>query len=414
MQASLPQLAVPGWSLLASPPLSFRRIREPVELEALALDWQALLRDSASEEPMLGPDWLLPWWSVYGAGSGRDLCVGLFYEGERLIGLAPLCGRRHWHRPGIPLRRLEFLGADVAEGDGVCSEYLNLIAASGQEERVAHAFARELLRGSFGRWHELVLTALDGEGPMPELLLEAFAARGYRGERQVTMESPYLQLPASWDEYVRGCLNKDKRRHLLRALREFESWAGGDWQIEHVREPGELARGQAILHELHNQRWQAEGCAGAFQKPRFVSFHNEYMPRLLERGGLELFWLTVRGQPVAAHYQIVANGKIYFYQCGRRLDVPHRVKPGTFLLAQALRRAIERGVREFDFLGGEARYKRELTRTSRPLLQLRFAHGGPREWLRAGADTTLAWARRVRQHLRPARRGRPAWGVNQN
>lgn len=400
MQASLPQLAVPGWSLSAGPPLEFRLVREPVELEALAPAWQALLRASLSDEPMLGPDWLLPWWSVYGAG--RELRVGLFHEGERLVGLAPLCVRRRWHRPGIPLWRLEFLGADVDEGDGVCSEYLNLVAAVGQEERIAHAFAREVLRGSFGHWHELVLGALDGEGPMPALLLEAFAARGHAGERQVTTESPYLQLPDSWDTYLRQCLNKDKRRHLQQALRGFEAWAGSDWKVEHVRGPADLMHGRGILHALHNHRWQAgDDCGGAFQKPRFVSFHDEVMPRLLERGQLELFWLAVRDKPVAVHYQIVANRKVYYYQCGRSLDVPHRVKPGIFLLAQAIRRAIEQGLREFDFLGGDAQYKRELSRTRRPLVQLRFSQGGPREWLRRGADAACAWARQLRRRLRP-------------
>jgi CelD/BcsL family acetyltransferase involved in cellulose biosynthesis len=373
-------------------------VRDAVELEGLAAEWQALLKTSASAEPMLAPDWLLPWWSVY--GSGRGLRVGLFTEGERLLGLAPLCVRRYWYRPGIPLQRLEFLGSDVDEGDGVCSEYLNVIAAAGQEARVAQAFAAELVHGSFGPWHELVLSALDGHGPMPELIAGAFAEQGYLCEQQVLMESPYLQLPDSWEAYLRGRLNKPKRRHLLAALRHFEAWAGSDWRIERVTSVEDLARGQAILHDLHNHRWgEGERQAGAFAKSRFLSFHGEYMPRLLEQGGLELFWLTVRGQPVAAHYQIVANGKVYYYQCGRRLDVPHRVKPGIFLLAQAIRQAIAQGQREFDSLGGDDHYKRQLARTTRPIVQLRVARTSPREALRRVTHVAFAWARSVRQRL---------------
>lgn len=379
--------------------LSLHVVRDFDALQALAPAWEALLRASASDEPMLGPDWLLTWWRVYGAASGRQLAVGLFRDGDRLVGLAPLCRRLHWHSPGIPMRRLEFLGADVSEGDGVCSEYLNVIARAGDEPRVAGAFAAAVLRGDFGGWGEVVLDVLDGSGPMPGLLVEAFAALGTPTTQEVTTESPYLTLPASWDEYLRGMLNKHKRRNVTSALREFEAWAGSDWQIERVTSADELPRGQAILHELHNQRWQGEGGDGAFARPRFAAFHDDYMRRLLDRGELGLLWLSVRGQPIAAHYQIVANGKVYYYQCGRRLDVPPRVRPGVVLLALALQEAIARGLREFDFLGGPARYKMQLTTTTRPLVRLRIARNGPTEWLRRGAEAARACVRAVRQRL---------------
>src|SRR5207244_912246 len=105
------------------------------ELESSRHDWLDLLHRSGTNEPMLSPLWLLTWWRHYGAH--RQLSVGLFHDGDRLVGLAPLQRRRYWHRPGLPFRRLEMLGADVDEQDGVCSDYLNILAEGGQEERVA-------------------------------------------------------------------------------------------------------------------------------------------------------------------------------------------------------------------------------------------------------------------------------------
>jgi len=214
------------------------------------------------------------------------------------------------------------------------------------------------------------------------------------------MDSPYLTLPNSWEAYLRGTLNRDKRHKLQGALKDFETWAEGDWYVERVRCAEDLRKGQALLAELHNHRWEAgDGQPGVFSKPRFVSFHQEYMPRLLEQGGLELLWLVAKGKPVAAQYQIMANGKAYYYQCGRRIDVPHRVRPGIFLLSLAIQEAIGKGLREFDFLGGDAQYKRMMTRTSRPVVQLRFSRGGPREWLRRGAAWAIGQARRLRRRL---------------
>src|SRR5262245_30472616 len=98
------------------------------EVEALRAEWLDLMRRSDADEPMLSPTWLLTWWQVYGAGTGRELRVGAFREGGRLVGLAPLARRRFRHRFRIPFQRLEPLGADVDEGDGVGSDYLNVLA----------------------------------------------------------------------------------------------------------------------------------------------------------------------------------------------------------------------------------------------------------------------------------------------
>src|SRR5205809_1036512 len=114
--------------------MNFRLITSFDELEALAPAWQELLDASAHPEPMLAPTWLLTWWRIY--GDGRELRVGVFHDHDRLVGLAPLCARRFRHRLGLSFRRLECLGADVDESDGVCSEYLNIIARTGDEAAV--------------------------------------------------------------------------------------------------------------------------------------------------------------------------------------------------------------------------------------------------------------------------------------
>ena len=386
----------------ASParPLTFRLVTTRAELESLAPAWQALLDESASPEPMLAPTWLLTWWRVYGEHTGRRLHVGLLYDGNQLIGMAPFCKRRYWHRPGIPMTRIEFLGADVDENDGVCSEYLNLIACRGQEERVARQFVHELHHGSFGGWHELVLGAMNGDVAMPCLLRDAFAARGHRTECVTTTESPFLSLPANWDAYLKS-LPKKRRHNVTSALRAFEAWAGSEWQLQEARDGQELERGQQILWDLHNRRWQeADGRPGAFAASRFSAFHRAYLPQLLCEGKLDLFWLTVRGQPIAAHYQIIAHQKAYFYQCGRALDVPEKVRPGIVMVALALQRAIRQGLREFDFLGGPAFYKSEFTKTNRPIVTLRVARPGLRESLRGAGERAVTWLRNVRNRYR--------------
>jgi CelD/BcsL family acetyltransferase involved in cellulose biosynthesis len=388
--------APPG---LPSPELNCAVVTDPDAVEGLRAEWLELLGRSEADEVMLTPTWLLTWWKVYGERAGRRLRVGLFRERGRLVGLAPLTARRFHYCPGIPFRRLEPLGADVSEGDGVCSDYLNVLAERGAEPRVARALARGLLAGVFGGWDEVVLPVMNGEGVMPGLLAEALADTGLQVATSRTDEAPYIPLPATWDDYLKA-LPKKKRYGVTSALRRFDAWAGGQAELRRAHTSAELEEGKRVLQGLHGQRWQEAGQAGVFAAPRFAAFHDAVMPRLLREGALELAWLTVRGRPVAAAYNLVRSGKVSYYQCGRSPDVPDAVRPGIVLLARLIRAAIEAGRREFDFLAGVSVYKSQLALAARPLVLFRAARPSLREWLRCGAERGLEWARTVRNGAR--------------
>jgi CelD/BcsL family acetyltransferase involved in cellulose biosynthesis len=376
-------------------------ITDPARLEEYGPAWSDLLERSASNEPMLSPAWLLPWWQVYGPRDGRRLQAALFHDEGRLVGLAPLLRRRHWYRPGIPFRRLEPLGSGEREADALCSVYLNVIAERGAERQVAREMAAALAAGTLGPWDEFVLPMMDGTGPMPALLTEACTGVGLHAEQVVTGAAPYIALPPTWDAFVQG-LGKKGRYFITRSLRDFEQWAGSEAQLERVRSADEVDRARRILIALHHERWKDADPSGVFQSPLCLAFHDAAMPRLFERGALEILWLSVRGEPVAALYNIVWKGKVYYYQCGRRLDVPGQVRVGGALLAQAIRAAIEAGRREFDFLPGLTQYKKQLTSAARPIVQVRAVRNSLVEQVRRLAERGIACARAVRNAARRA------------
>src|SRR5678815_370817 len=231
------------------------------------------------------------------------------------------------------------------------------------------SFARALSEGAFGAWDELVLPLMNGEGPMPTLLTNACREVGLTADTSVTNHAPYITLPPSWDDYLTALTGK--HRQLLRyALRDFDRWAGDSKRLEKVDCPSGLARGREILVRLHRQRWQDAPNAGVFRSPRFIAFHNEVMPRLLDSGALQLVWLSAHGRPVAAMYNIVWNNKIYFYQSGRDTSLPRHVRPGVVIIAKVIQTAIESGVREFDFLGGASTYKMQLALSTLSLIHI--------------------------------------------
>jgi CelD/BcsL family acetyltransferase involved in cellulose biosynthesis len=379
--------------------LSVRVVADATALAALAPAWSELLADSAANEPTLSPAWLLAWWEVFGSIGDRRLRAVVFHEGDRLVGLAPLLARRCWHVPGLPFRRLEPLGCGEPEAEAICSDYLNVVARRGREAAVARALVGLLAGGpDLGPWDELVVPMMDGSGVMPGLLAEAGRERGLLVTLTVTGEAPYIPLPASWEAYLAQLQKKD-RYTVNRSLRDFDAWADGTAELRCAATPEELQAGKRALIDLHHQRWQGTP-SGVFRAPRFLAFHDRVMPTLLREGALELLVLSVRAEPVAAMYNIVWAGKTSFYQSGRRLDLPRHLRPGGVIVYHAIRRAIEAGRREFDFLGGADLYKKQLAPGARPLVQLRLARRGLVERLRAAAEWCRPAARAVRGWLR--------------
>jgi CelD/BcsL family acetyltransferase involved in cellulose biosynthesis len=403
MQDTLP-LAAPTRDVwqptdIASGRPSVRLVTSAGELEALRPIWSEILAQGACNEPMLSPDWLLPWWQVYGPTQVRQLCVLLFHDAGRVFGLAPLLRRRHWHRGLLPLWRLEFLGSGERASEAICSDYLGLPTIAGRETLAVDLLVSALADGTLDPWHEVVVTMMDGSTALPALLAERLGKAGVRTELTETGAAPYVPLPENWDGYLK--LLPKKHRDLAKSsLRHFDAWAAGRAQLHQATDAASLEAGKRILTELHHNRWQEAGESGVFRAPRFVAFHDLVMPRLLERGALQLLWLTVGDEPVAAMYNVVWNNKVYFYQCGRRTDTPRNVRLGAVMVLHALRQAISEGRREFDFLAGESLYKHQLATATRPVVRLRAARPGLRESSRSALEGAVACVRAGRNALR--------------
>lgn len=360
-------------------------------LDALAPAWLDLLGRSNADAISLTPLWLATWWRTFGTDRGRSLRIATFTEGDRLVGVAPLTLRRHWYRPALPFRRLEFLGTGEREHEAICGDYYNVIAEAGREEQVARAFADAVCANRFGRWDELFLETLAGDSPMLPHLAAAFNGTRHAVTVEEYDQSRYVTLPPTFDDYLK--LLGKHRKPSQQALRYLDEW--GPWELQIADNEATLQAGWAILMALHTSRWAGTG-KGTFAAPRFLAFHEQLLPRLLAEGKLQLAWLTANGQPIAAAYNIIHGGKVWYYQTGRRMDVPAKIRPGVVLLLHLIRDAIEKGLREFDFLPGEAQYKDHLGTASRPIVRLRVARP---TWV----ETLRVWSRQVAARWRSRR-----------
>jgi pimeloyl-ACP methyl ester carboxylesterase len=369
-------------------------IDDPERLRDERASWAALVARSDESELGVHPDWVLPWWETFGSTGARSLRVLALFEGPEMVGLAPLVARPHRYRPGIPFRRLEALASGEDEADEICTDYLGVVASTGREAEVARAVTEALGSGGLGAWDELVLPALRGDRPLPDLLRRAAEERGLLATLAPQGAAPFISLPATWEAYL-AQLKPQKRSQLKKALKKLESW-GGEVALHRVKTHAELAEGKRVLESLHRQRWGGEG---VYRSARYRAFHDRVMPALLDRGALELGWLCARGEPVAAFYNIAWNGRVLHYQSGRRTDVPDDVRVGVTMHALLVQDAIARGMREYDFLAGVSQYKTALSHETRPLVTLRLARPSAVEAARRATVFAKASAETLRAKL---------------
>jgi len=397
-------------------PREVRRIDGAGDLGALIPAWSDLLGRAARASATQTPAWLCAWWRTFGGVDGRRLRGFTFWDDGRLVALAPLLERKTRHRAILPFRRVELLATGEDEDDEICSDYIGIIAEAGYEAKVAESLAVLLLEER-DTWDDVVLTMMDGDAPMTAALERAMAAAGLHVEHETCGVCPFVPLPRTFERFLKG-LDGRSRYVVTRALRELDAWAGPGGAVLHrAGSRAELPGAIQILHELHEARWRTDGQGGVFARERFRRFHDEVMSEMVDGAIdspstplLDLLWLEVAGRPVAALYNFVYRRKVSVYQCGRAQDVPKGLRIGIAMNALAIRDAIDRGCREYDFLNGASQYKRQLSSGhGRELVTLRVVSPTARahalEAARAATERAIGRVRTLRDHVRrpPAR-----------
>jgi CelD/BcsL family acetyltransferase involved in cellulose biosynthesis len=378
-------------------------LRTEAALQALVPEWRSLLERAPEATLAQTPVWNMAWLRHYGAERTLTALAFRSAEGE-LVGLAPLVKRVVYEHGALPIRRLSLFCADEDEHDEVMSDYVGMLAARGHEDEVAEAFVAELeaidrISGVDLGWDEFVYGENRRDEPTMRAVARALEARGLDAHMTEVGESRFIELPSTWDAYLKS-LPGSSRYAVTRALRDLERAVGKDgYRLRIAPAEAPLAEGQKVLRELHGERWRERAL---FAQKRFDAFHADVMRAFAARqdATLELIWLEAAGRPIASLYNIVHDGRVYFYQAGRVLDPPGGVRPGIAIHALAIRHAIEAGYREYDFLKGSQQYKRQLAVTARPLVVCRAVAKTPRAFVVEGARRGITRLRAEASRLR--------------
>lgn len=351
-------------------------------IEALRAEWNPLLERSATNTLFLTWEWQKAWWDTFGAGKSLYV-VAVRDESGLLAGIVPLF-HREWmvdpaallpaisvERPvpatsGEPQQVLHFIGGTEV------SDYLDIIAPAEHNAEVCAALLDTLeawfLQETGLLWHLLDLRCLPSTSPTVASTAELAQQRGWQVKQAREDVCPVLDLPATWDDYLANALNKKQRHELRRKMRRAEESARVDW---HWVTANDFEAGLGVFFELHKASHPDKD---AFMDEQMQCFFRAVTRTALDCGWLRLSVLRFNGQPVASYLCFDYGVDRLVYNSGFDLSAYANLSPGIVAMGYLIEDAIQHGLKRFDFLQGNERYKYDFGARDTEVLRLLVRH----------------------------------------
>ncbi len=305
-------------------------------LHDLAPDWRGLWARVPGAGPFQSQPWLSAWWSAF--GTGRPI-VGVLREPQdgqegRLLGLLPA-----YVLEEADGRKLLPIGAGI-------SDHLDALLAPDAPADAADRLLDGVLRTAGVDRCDLI------ELP-PDSPLRRARPQGWQACLHAGSPCPVLLLPPTV-EGLRAALPAGTHRKLrMNGHRAARAGGVSVQTADRTTLPALLD----ALFALHQARWQGRGQPGVLADPRVRAVIAGAAPALLASGTLRLAALRIGGELAAACLAFAAGpDRLLCYMSGFAAEHAS-CSPGSLLLAELARSAIEEGRRELHFLRGNEAYK---------------------------------------------------------
>ncbi|MDO6566312.1 GNAT family N-acetyltransferase [Alteromonas sp. 1_MG-2023] len=158
-------------------------------------------------------------------------------------------------------------------------------------------------------------------------------------------------------ETIIKSLSKNSRHQLTRSLKKLNSLCG-EIKVEPINNRNYTGAFNELA-SLHKQRWGNTEHGSGFDNPYFVAHHKYLFDNHPER--VELIAVKAGELLLGICYNFLSNKKVEFYCSGVNENVPDKhIKSGYLIHVALMAHYASLGYQVYDFLGGEAQYKRTI------------------------------------------------------
>lgn len=308
--------------------------------EELKPEWNTLLHNSVTDTPFSTYEWHSNWWAAYHPG---DLWVLTFRDEHHCLrGIASF----FIETSETGRRIVRFVGCEDV------TDYLDILVDKDYLKAAYHALADTLLE-HHDRFDTLDLCNIPAESPTYTLFPEILLQKGLAVNTQKQEVCPIIPLPETFDDYLQ-MLDKKQRKEVQRKLRLAQGQGDSlNWYIVNGRHDihEELEKFLKLMASSHPEKAQF------LEDQQHITFFKSIVPIAAEAGWLQLNFLEVAGEPVAAYVNFDYNNRIWVYNSGLEPNKAAALSPGIILLSYNIEHAIEQKREVFDFLRGDEQYK---------------------------------------------------------
>jgi CelD/BcsL family acetyltransferase involved in cellulose biosynthesis len=315
----------------------------PLSFDSLESSWKDLQRRLNWDSVFVLPRWLKVWWQVFGEGS--KLYLFDVKENKNVIGIAPLM---------VKGGNASFIGsADVCD-------YMDFVVAPGKERALFTALLDKSKRDGI---KELSLESLRHDSTAMTCLVDLAKDKGYEVSCTRENVSLDLELPSTWDDYLRT-LPPKQRRETGRRFRRLEEEGDINYRIIESAKPELLDIFLKLMRVSRKDK-------AAFLTPQMESFFRALAQTMSEAGMLRFGVLEISAKPVAAVMCFDYNYRVYLYNSGYDPEYGY-VSVGLLSKLLSIKDSIERGRKVYDFLKGTEEYKYRLRGREIPIYSCRI------------------------------------------
>ncbi len=337
-------------------------IRDLQQLAPLRTEWNEAVEASYFDSIFLTHEWFYAWAKNFAPANSLNIVIAR--DGGRIAGIMPLLRER---------RRVGPWTQTVLRSMSNLETYkYSFVLPKEHGGEVLETMLRHLSRNS--SWDLMKLSFLPEDMAGPLLVRECRGNPVFGVRSEIHMESPYVAIAGTWDEYVD---TRDKK--VRKNLDYFERRLQKEGTVEVLEITDEAGLDQMVhdAFEIEKSSWKGAHGTAISGSQAHARFYLELAQSMSRRQNFRLCFLTLNGAKIAFDYCLPYKQDFNVLKTGYNPAFAKN-SPGRVLRKSVLR-TLYKGAeyRIYDLLGAQDAWKEEWADSAQRLIHIQLYNKRP-------------------------------------
>lgn len=323
----------------------------------LKFEWNELVKISSFNSIFAIHEWMDAWLQNHSKDQDR-LSIIIAENSDGICAIAPMMIRKEISY-GFPLNLMRFIGTPQADRCDVIIK---------KDEVAVVPFLVQFMREKVAGWHQLHLNEIPEESPFAKHLIKIDYPRTFI---ESASECPYITLTTfPTFEVLFESINRKSRLELNRKQNKMKK--EGNWRVTHKLNVSIFEPEIFMARKLERQSAKAMKINDltylVLALPNFWNFHRSLIEK---QKCFQILMSTLKRNDrlIAYCYGFIYDKSYYAYNTAFHSEYAW-YSPGKIILNESIRKSIELGCHEFDFLRGASPLKKIWSKDSRQQLHI--------------------------------------------